>query len=328
MTRNKIALPFILALALIATSLPAQVDYEPFARVANPIPGWTPHVGTWILKDIGGGDIRAESTGTGHKYLTRTGSSAFMGVIEAKATGVSNTCNGGTLFRWDATQSTGIRAYGASSGGQAAYAVLILDAPGVSRNLIQIPTRTKNLTARILAQAQEVRAQFDVDPLDGKWDYELSLTVQSTTGSPYGAYAWNGSYIDDVKFFDAVIFRRSKFGGPTLGQTVSLDLYAPTAGAMYLLLPSLTPGMIGLPNGWFSPVVPDNLTAAAPALPSLFANFVGTLDGSGKATAKLVVPNIPALAGVAVYIAGVVLDGRTPPSFLHLFNDERIDLKT
>lgn len=320
--------PFVLALALAAASLPAQVDYEPFARVGSPIPGWTQNLGTWIVKDIGGGDLRAESTGTGHTYLTRTGSSAFTGAIEVKATGVSNTCNGGALFRWDASQSTGIRAYGASSGGQAAYAVLMLDAPGVSRVYVQIPTRTKNLTARILAQGQEARAQFDVDPLDGKWDYELSLTVLSKTGSPYGGYAWNGSYIDDIKFFDAVMFRRSPFGGSTIGQTIPLDLNAPTAGATYMLLPTLLPGMIGLPNGWFSPIVPDSLTAAAPALPGIFSSFVGTLDGSGKATAKLIVPNIPALAGVAVYISGVVLDGRIPPGFLHLFNDERIDLKT
>ncbi len=320
--------PLILILALAAISLPAQVDYEPFAVVGSPIPGWTQHVGTWTVKDIGGGDKRAESTGTGHKYLTRTGSSAYTGAIEVKATGVSNTCNGGALFRWETGKSSGIRAYGASSGGLAAYKVLILDAPGVSRTLFVLTNRTKNLTARILAQGQEARAQFDVDPLDGKWDHELAITVLSTTGSPYGGYAWNGSYIDDIKFFDAVIFRRSTFGGSNIGHTIPLDLYAPTAGAQYMLLPTLLPGMIGLPNGWFSPIVPDHLTAAAPALPGIFDSFFGTLDGSGKATAKLVVPNIPALAGVAVYIAGVVLDGRVPPGFLHLFNDERIDLKT
>jgi hypothetical protein len=305
----------------------AQVDFEPFSKVGTPIPGWTIHGAAWTVKDLGGGDLRAESNGTGgHTYLVRTGSAASIGVVEALLTGVSFTCNGGVVFRFDSKVTNGIRAYGASSGGQNAYKVLILDAPGVSRALVSLPTRPKNLICRLLVQGTEARAQFDIDPMDGKWDQEFTVNGVPLTGAEYGLYAWNGSYGDDVKFFDAAIFRRSAFGKPNLGQSVPLDLYAPTPNAPYVLVPTFSKGMIGLPNGWFVPVTPDPLSAAAPLLPSIFAGFSGNLDGKGVANAKLNVPNVPALAGLFLYVGGAVIDTRLNPPFLHLSNEERIDL--
>jgi hypothetical protein len=317
----------VLALALAAPAGLAQVDYEPFTKIGTPIPGWTHHVAAWTVKDIGGNDLRAESTGTaGHTYLVRTQSAASIGVVEAKLTGVTFTCNGGVVFRFDQSVTNGIRAYGASSGGQNAYKVLILDAPGVSRTLVSLPTRPKNLICRLLVQGTEARAQFDIDPLDGKWDNEFTLNNVPLTGAEYGLYAWHGSYGDDVKFFDAAIFRRSTFGKPNLGQPVPLDLYAPTPNAPYILVPSFSKGMIGLPNGWFIPVTPDLLSVTAPAIPSIFANFSGFLSGTGVANAKVNVPNVPGLAGLHFYVAGAVIDTRLSPPFLHLSNEERIDL--
>jgi len=317
----------VLALALVAPAGLAQVDYEPFSKVGTPIPGWTHHVAAWTVKDLGGGDLRAESNGTaGHTYLVRTNSAASIGVVEALLTGVTFTCNGGVVFRFDSNSTNGIRAYGASSGGQNAYKVLILDAPGVSRVLVSLPTRPKNLICRLLVQGTEARAQFDIDPMDGKWDQEFTLTGVPLTGAEYGLYAWNGSYGDNVKFFNAAIFRRSTFGQPNLGQPVPLDMYAPTPNAPYVLVPSFSKGMIGLPNGWFVPVTPDVLSATAPLLPSIFAGFSGFLDGKGVASAKLNVPNVPALAGLFLYVGGAVIDTRLSPPFLHLSNEERIDL--
>jgi hypothetical protein len=315
-----------LVLAALASAGAAQQIFETFPKVGAPIPGWTDRVSPWTVKDVGGGDTRAESSPSGHSYLTRTNHSASIGAVQALLTGVTNTCNGGVVFRYDTSATNGIRAYGASSGGQAAYAVLMIDAPGVSRQYVSLPSRIKNVVCRLLVQGTEARAQFDIDPPDGKWDYEFTLNGVPTSGSEWGPYAWNGSWADDVKFFDAAIFRRSTFGQPNIGTTVALDLYAPTANAPYVLIPSLMSGMIALPNGWFSPIVPDALSGAAPLLPAVFQGFVGNLDGSGTATARLAIPNVPALAGVTVWVAGVVLDGRLPPSFLHLFNEERIDL--
>ena len=304
----------------------AQVFFEPFPAAGSPIAGWTQTLGTWTVTDLGGGDTRAHHTGTSHAYLTRTGAIAATGVVEATATGVSNTCNGGVMFRWDSGRQTGIRAYGASSGGMNSYKVLVLEAPGVARTLIVLTNRTKNVTTRILAQGTEVRAQFDVDPLDGKWDYELSTSALGTAATPYGPYSWNASYVDDFKLFDAAIFRRTTFKASNIGTTVPLDLYSPTAGLPYALIAGFSTARLRLANGWFLPVTPDSLTAAVPLLPGIFAGFSGLLDGNGEATANLNVPNSPLLAGVYIYITGVVLDGRTPPGFLHLFNDEQIEL--
>ncbi|MBN2491033.1 MAG: hypothetical protein JXQ29_09300 [Planctomycetes bacterium] len=316
-----------LVVGALARGTGAQQLLETFPVVGTPIPGWTHYVSPWTVKDVGGGDTRAESGPAGHTYLVRTNSPAVIGAVHATATGVTATCNGGVLFRFDSSITNGIRAYGASSGGQNAYAVLMIEAPGVGRQFVSLlPNRTKNLVCRLLVQGTEARGQFDIDPPDGKWDYELGLTGVPTTGTDWGVYAWNTSWLDDVKFFDAVIFRRSTFGQPNLGTTVPLDLYAPTANAPYLLIPSLTSGMVRLPNGWFGPIIPDALSGAAPHLPAIFQGFTGHLDGTGKATARLAIPNAPALAGITVWLGGVVLDGRPSPSLLHLFNDERIDL--
>ena len=321
-------LGWVTALLVITGAATAQVDYEPFTQLGTPIPGWTDHVAAWTVKDIGGGDLRAESTGTAsHSFLVRTNGVADMGVIEALLTGVTATCNGGVVFRFDASAVTGVRAYGASSGGMNMYKVLMIEAPGVTRQYISITNRTKNLLCRLLVQGAEARAQFDEDPVDGKWDYELNLSGVAAGAKPYGVYAWHGSYADNVKFFDAAIFRRSTFGASNIGTAVPMDLYAPTANAPYVLVPSMAPAMIPLPNGWFIPITPDTLSAAAPVLPSIFTGFAGTLDGQGMAQATLNIPNIPALAGIVVYVSGAVVDTRLNPPFLHLFNDEQIVLQ-
>lgn len=329
MTLTAIAVSIGLA---AAAAVPAQIDYESFPMLGTPIAGWTHHVAAWTVKDAGNLDLRAESApSSGHTYLVRTGSLVPGGVVEAKLTGVTNTCNGGVVINFDSTLSTpnGVRAYGATSGGAAAYKVLILEGPGVARQLVNLATRSKNLQARVYMWGTNVRALFDVDPLDGKWDHELNATGAATGLRPYGAYAWNGSQADDVKFFDAVIWRQGIFGQPNLGTTVQLDLHAPTAGRPYLLIASFSKARIpvpGFPPGWFLPVVPDTLTSTAPLLPTIFAGFSGVLDASGAATAKINVPRVAALAGTAIHVTGVVYDSRLPVTYLSLFNDERIDL--
>jgi len=253
----------LLAPGLLFATASAQTYFEQFPFPGSPIPSWTSQVGTWTVTNLGGGDTRAHHTGTGHAYLTLNGSSASIGVVEATATGVSNTCNGGVLFRWDSGRQTGIRAYGASSGGMSSYLVLVLDSPTASQQVV-LPARTRNLKARILAQGTEVRAQFDIEPLDGKWDRELSITVPAPVASPFGVYSWNSSYLDDFSVFDAAIFRRTTLGAPNIGQAVPLDLYSPTPSLVYQLFVSLAPGRVPLPNAWRLPVVPDLLTALAP----------------------------------------------------------------
>ena len=70
---------------------------------------------------------------------------------------------------------------------------------------------------------------------------------------------------------------------------------------------------------------PDSLLflSLSGVAPAIFQNYAGVLDAKGKATASLVLPNIPALTGVGVYTAFVTLLNTAPsgisdisPSFL------------
>jgi len=62
------------------------------------------------------------------------------------------------------------------------------------------------------------------------------------------------------------------------------------------------------------PLTADQLYAltVANAAPQMFQNYVGFLNGSGKATASLVAPNSTSLIGVTVYHAFLVIDASQP----------------
>ncbi len=54
------------------------------------------------------------------------------------------------------------------------------------------------------------------------------------------------------------------------------------------------------------PLAPDTLFRASGVLPSVFRNMQGQLDGKGRATFSIALPNLPALRGVRFYTAAVV----------------------
>ena len=93
------------------------------------------------------------------------------------------------------------------------------------------------------------------------------------------------------------------------GGTAAFSLTAgrKNAGRNHLLLVGFTGTEPGtpLPGGATLPLNFDALTPAAldPALSSIFSGFVGTLDPDGEATAHLVVPPIPPLAGLPLTFA-------------------------
>ena len=93
------------------------------------------------------------------------------------------------------------------------------------------------------------------------------------------------------------------------GGTASFGLTAgrANAGRNHLLLVSFTGTQPGtpLPGGATLPLNIDALTWAVmnPAFSSIFSGFMGTLDPNGEATAQLVVPPIPQLAGLPLSFA-------------------------
>lgn len=92
-----------------------------------------------------------------------------------------------------------------------------------------------------------------------------------------------------------------------LGQATPLQLSLPTeAGLPYIVAMSegFAPGVV-LPLGSLLPLNPGFLleVSITPGSP-FFPGFVGTLDGSGRATPTLIAPYLPFLAGLPLYFAG------------------------
>lgn len=102
---------------------------------------------------------------------------------------------------------------------------------------------------------------------------------------------------------------------PRPGTPVPIDLHAPSeARKPYVLAASFGNSGIPVGNNRVVPLAIDNLflLTALNQVPTLFQNYTGILDGTGRATATLVVAPIPQLAGVVVHHAFVVIDGAAP----------------
>lgn len=69
---------------------------------------------------------------------------------------------------------------------------------------------------------------------------------------------------------------------------------------------------IALASGRTIPLNPDALFGAFSLLPSVFRDFVGTLDGSGTGASRIDVPNAGALVGVSFRAAFLTLDAAAP----------------
>ena len=81
-----------------------------------------------------------------------------------------------------------------------------------------------------------------------------------------------------------------------------------TPAASYWLAASLQLGTIGLPGGHLVPLWPDPVLDFSLQQPNpTFANFRGPLSSGGTATARFVVPNLPAAKGIKVFMSGITL---------------------
>jgi hypothetical protein len=111
------------------------------------------------------------------------------------------------------------------------------------------------------------------------------------------------------------------------GGEFALELYDPeNAGRAYLAAASLasTPGF-ALPDGRTVPLVVDGLFyASLLGGPPTFVQFLGTLDGSGAASAAVRLPAVPELVGFACHVAALVLDGAAPSGVARVSNPARL----
>ncbi len=103
-------------------------------------------------------------------------------------------------------------------------------------------------------------------------------------------------------------------GNPKPGGTVVLDLQSPgDAGLVYQVGSSLGSGPIPIGSRSLA-LSPDDLLVVSTGglLPSIFVDYSGTLDASGKAQAKINILNDPKITGVRIHTAFVTLDSGAP----------------
>jgi len=100
-------------------------------------------------------------------------------------------------------------------------------------------------------------------------------------------------------------------GTPTLGTNLPLRFHSPGLPNLEYfaaLSTAPTPG-IPLPDGRIVPLALSPLLVAYLAQPHpAFLNFTGFLDGAGSAIGQIVIPNDPAIIGMELFLAFLVLD--------------------
>jgi hypothetical protein len=127
------------------------------------------------------------------------------------------------------------------------------------------------------------------------WGLDMTYTAGDQTAST-PVYTLYGDFFAIGSLSSAAVAK--------VGTTYALGVLAPQQSAKpyvaALTLSGVSPGLpvgrrtiAAVPDGFFFVVI-------ANVLPSVFVNFAGVLDGAGTAGIKVVIPNVPQLAGVKV----------------------------
>jgi hypothetical protein len=117
-------------------------------------------------------------------------------------------------------------------------------------------------------------------------------------------------------------------GGTSPGSTVDLNLSsAADAGRAYQVASSLGTGPIPIGTRSLG-LSPDALMVITVNgyLPTVFVNYAGVLDASGKAKAQILIPNNPVLTGIRVYSAFVTIDPAAPYGISNISNTATLSI--
>jgi len=113
---------------------------------------------------------------------------------------------------------------------------------------------------------------------------------------------------------DEVAIRLIGSGSGKPGTAIAFSLFSPSDGGLpYQMGSSFGNGPIPIDTRQLG-LSPDALLVLSVngALPTVFANYAGLLDAQGNGSAKLNIPNIPALKGLRIYTAFLTLKGTAP----------------
>jgi hypothetical protein len=144
----------------------------------------------------------------------------------------------------------------------------------------------------------------------------------ATLAPPHPLWQENGGSISRVEVYIASAILAGS-GSPTPGGSVTFSVSAAAdAGLPYQLGSAFGPGPIPLGSRKLELSVDKLLELSVSGLaPALFRNYAGTLDASGQASAKLVIPNNTALKGTRIYSAFVTLLPSAPLGVKNISNN-------
>jgi len=155
---------------------------------------------------------------------------------------------------------------------------------------------------------RQISQHGDIGPLYGNAGHALNGDgTMAVFNSKFNYKGGNPDGNAEVYFWTDALTRT---GIPQTGATVSYHMNAPGhGGETYLMACSFfrTPGL-PIPGAGIVPLTPDGLFYASISVPSIFQNFVGTLDANGKGTGKVAIPAIPGLSGIPFHTSFVSVD--------------------
>ncbi|MBN2490471.1 MAG: hypothetical protein JXQ29_06445, partial [Planctomycetes bacterium] len=109
-------------------------------------------------------------------------------------------------------------------------------------------------------------------------------------------------------------------GAPGTNLDFALNM-AGNAGLPYQMGSSFGNGPIPIDSRKLELSLDDLLVlSVSNALPAIFRNYAGVLDASGKASARLGIPNLPVLKGIRIYTAFVTLKATAPSGIASISN--------
>jgi len=148
--------------------------------------------------------------------------------------------------------------------------------------------------------------------------HSTTIDLYDGTGTKIGT-PYNGPYL--TKLCMVVEDEHNLWGlnTPTPGAAFNVSIrFASHPGKAYVAAASFSPRP-GIPvDTRVIPLTPDNLFVTSLLLPQIFVKFTGVLDSSGRAGAYVLLPKIPGLRGLRMYLAAVVVDIKAPSSIAQI----------
>lgn len=207
---------------------------------------------------------------------------------------------------------------------------LVLPQPGTYAATVRFKKLTATgfgdleLSATVQGQSPETETTPASVQIVGQWAATSAVIFTTTVPNAtvtFGLRSLGGAAKQDYWFDQLTVHLTtadrvalSLVGTPTVGATFGVDVSSPAHPGELFVLAFAFSNEPGVPVGIYTlPLASDSLFAysLSAAGSSIFANNIGTLDGTGSASPMPTVtsPSIPALSGLTVYAAAMTANG-------------------